>query len=1313
MTGAGPGDWGLVRRYQRMSLFPTAPGRRSGSGTCASAPAGKVTGVAVRWLLRPLLALSLLFYSGYVYGAQGSGAPFTGAVFSSAATSSGNTFTTPSSFTVTGLIALGIAGPPAGVKLDWAPVGWGTGYNVYRGLSANTISLSPLNASPLAAGTATYLDTTAEIGTNYHYTVRALNSRGVLGLAATPVPATLSTDTVAPTLLSLSPAGGTLGVGTDTKISATFSEPMNTASVVSALSLVPCTDGTCTTTSSPVTFTAPSWNGTNSAVQLTPSGLLSGSTYYKLSVSSGAIDLAGLPLQNPSSAIFRTSSTLDTISPQVLPPTYPADGAVNVPLNVAIVIPFSEAMQQSTTQSAISVVCASGQTGCVEPSPSGYTFSWNSAGSVVTFYPGMLSASKRYLLEIKGAAKDLAGNLLSGVSSETDIAFSAELFTTGTTVDSSPPIIVPPTTPVHGETGVPTNSSIIIRFSEAMQQDNTASAIVVSCTSGASCPAPLSPLTFTWNTSGTTVAITHGGMFASSSYTVSLGSAARDLVGNAMCSPGPVCASFSFITGAGPDSTPPGAVTITSPTVEAWTVASTYPVSGTAPENTLQVKVWRDANGNGLFDPTDDPLVTTVQLYGTLTTFSIDVPLAPGQANKFLLTASDVAGNQSGVVVLPTINQGDRRTTPGTVTGSPGNNTLTAYAPFSGDLAVAGNTQNTAVVEWSKTGVFDPGATCVSGDAGKCSMTRSSEQFTYTLQGLSTNTTFHVRVTFTDPDGIVGGASQMVMVTTLGGSQTGFLSDLILSRPRIASASPQTTAIVFSVPASVDRVQVTIKNSNNVVVRDFGCYTPPDPVSPATTVAVSFTWDGKNGAGQFVPDGVYSVIVEAAAANTCGSNAEQQVGGFVVVSNVTSISLSPAPGSITLGSGDSVIVVATVRNARNELVADGVPVSWSAQGSSTNNFTLTGATSGSTSATSVTGASYAECSVSPGSGRACVRLTVGAAVTQTITVTASVASQDTTAVSVPVATRMVSASTTVNDPPAPPTGLELSLGSVRMRWNPSPDPRVTGYVVAIGSQSRQYETAVDVGLETSYRYLPVEAGKRYYVTIRSYDRNGQLSPLGEEASILIPLSPAGTATSTAAASSTAPSSAAVTSPTAASSTATVGGEGGAVAGKTATAIPGGAPDAAPSASAGPNGSSATSTPSPTGAWMATPSATATGLPSATSTATPTTTGVVAGTPTPATTVAPVIAPGSTATATLYATTTVSPPATSTGGPTALPGDTVPTSTHTPVPPPTPPPPPASTPTPVPTNTPPASPTVAAPATPTLRPEPSATASVGP
>lgn len=67
-------------------------------------------------------------------------------------------------------------------------------------------------------------------------------------------------------------------------------------------------------------------------------------------------------------------------------------------------------------------------------------------------------------------------------------------------------------------------------------------------------------------------------------------------------------------------------------------------------------------------------------------------------------------------------------------------------------------------------------------------------------------------------------------------------------------------------------------------------------------------------------------------------------------------------------------------------------------------------------------------------------------------------------------------------------------------WDASPDSSVGGYFVYVGNESRTYATVVDVGSSTSFSVLHLSPGRRYYLAVASYDRNGVAGAASEEIS---------------------------------------------------------------------------------------------------------------------------------------------------------------------------------------------------------------------
>jgi len=136
----------------------------------------------------------------------------------------------------------------------------------------------------------------------------------------------------------------------------------------------------------------------NSLTEITRNG--SPVSYTTLAINGSSYAAVGV-----SSGSYAVTFAADTTAPAVTEFS-PADGATDVPVTSPVSVTFSETMQQSATQAAFSI----------NPSTAG-AFSWNGAGTVMTFTPSApLADSTQFSIAISNAASDLAGNPLSAVS---------------------------------------------------------------------------------------------------------------------------------------------------------------------------------------------------------------------------------------------------------------------------------------------------------------------------------------------------------------------------------------------------------------------------------------------------------------------------------------------------------------------------------------------------------------------------------------------------------------------------------------------------------------------------------------------------------------------------------------------------------------------------------------------------------------------------------------------------------------------------------------------------------------------------------
>jgi Bacterial Ig-like domain len=194
-------------------------------------------------------------------------------------------------------------------------------------------------------------------------------------------------DITAPSVVSTSPDNNASPVAVNSAVVATFSEPVDPASVNGAsFTLVNggAVAGTISVTDNTVTFT--------------PSADLAALTVYTATLSTAVTDLAGVPLDNNYVWTFTTGTGTDVTPPTVLS-TSPADGATGVLTTTTISATFSEAIMNVD--------------GIVTNGVDNVDGTISITGSTATFTPSAnLASSTTYTVTIT-AAEDLAGNPLA------------------------------------------------------------------------------------------------------------------------------------------------------------------------------------------------------------------------------------------------------------------------------------------------------------------------------------------------------------------------------------------------------------------------------------------------------------------------------------------------------------------------------------------------------------------------------------------------------------------------------------------------------------------------------------------------------------------------------------------------------------------------------------------------------------------------------------------------------------------------------------------------------------------------------------
>jgi len=251
-----------------------------------------------------------------------------------------------------------------------------------------------------------------------------------------------------PTVIFVTPLNTVTGVPINRKVTATFSEAMDSPDTISTATFTVAGPGGVLVGGT-VTYDA-----TNHIAIFTPTINLLPLTTYIATITMGAQNLFGVSLARPFVWIFTTGATADSTSPKVTI-TYPVNVASLVPLNSAVTATFSEAMDPTTIIAPNTFTLMNGTTTAAG------TVTY--VGLIATFKPsGNLLANTTYTAEISTAATDLADNALAA-----GLVPNPWTFTTGTAPDTTRPTVIS-VFPANGATNVPINTNISALFSEAM-----------------------------------------------------------------------------------------------------------------------------------------------------------------------------------------------------------------------------------------------------------------------------------------------------------------------------------------------------------------------------------------------------------------------------------------------------------------------------------------------------------------------------------------------------------------------------------------------------------------------------------------------------------------------------------------------------------------------------------------------------------------------------------------------------------------------------------------------------------------------------
>lgn len=313
----------------------------------------------------------------------------------------------------------------------------------------------------------------------------------------------------APTVSSMSPAGGVSIACPNTIVTATFSKAMNPASIDGSTFTLTGPGGAAVT--GVVTYDASS----DTAI-FTPAGSLAFSTLYTATITTGAEDMYGNALASNASWMFTTSAT-PCQAPAPPASVTPAAGSGGACPNTVVAADFPQAMNPATINTTTFTVTGPGTTsitGAITP---------DLTNKIFTFTPsGNLTLNTTYTATITTGAKDAQGNALASNFVWT--------FTTATvSCAAPPPPAVTSVNPPSGSASACPNTAITATFNEAMNPltiNNTTFTVATGVTGVVTLDGTGRIATFTPSTS----------LALGTTYTATITTAAQDLSGNALVS---------------------------------------------------------------------------------------------------------------------------------------------------------------------------------------------------------------------------------------------------------------------------------------------------------------------------------------------------------------------------------------------------------------------------------------------------------------------------------------------------------------------------------------------------------------------------------------------------------------------------------------------------------------------------------------------------------------------------------------------------------------------------------------------------------
>jgi hypothetical protein len=420
-------------------------------------------------------------------------------------------------------------------------------------------------------------------------------------------------DRAPPSITGRVPASDATNVATSQIVTATFDRQLKASTVTTATASLRTGDAAGAALPALVSVDA-----TGTKISIAPLSPLSPSQLYTAVLTTGITSSAGIALSAQQAWSFTTAAPADSVPPVVLQ-IAPADLSSGLSTTARIEVVFSEAVQlASLTSTNLKLKLGS--------SPVSASISLV-GGRIAQLKPdAALQPGKTYSVSVGTGVKDLAGNALAKA---VDTAF-----TTGGGADTAGPTVADQS-PSDGETGVATNRPVVVVFSEPVAPSTVdATRFKVTAAGGA-------VIDGAFLFDGAALAfVPSAPLPAGVQIAVVLDAGLADLSGNTLGA----AKTYSFTTGAGPDTMPP-TVTATSPAANAAAAPVRSGLQATFSEFVLPSSV----NGSTflLLDPTGAAVPGTITVSGNGASLQPLSQLLYGQPYTGKLTTgiTDAAGN--------------------------------------------------------------------------------------------------------------------------------------------------------------------------------------------------------------------------------------------------------------------------------------------------------------------------------------------------------------------------------------------------------------------------------------------------------------------------------------------------------------------------------------------------------------------------------------------------------------------------------------------------------------------------------------------